>query len=475
MLIGIMIAATVAVVLIAHLLVRDLARACFVATVAVGSFSAYGRVAREFGAPSDGPGRIWFLAAWLAATAVAMLVAGSVRRRAFGLTKLLNATAAILVGLNLVPIVSHAAASDHTMTAAWHLDAGGLDPAAVGPVRDVYYLIFDRYGGERTLRNLYGFDNAGFLDALEAKGFVVVRDAVANYPQTTHSLASSLNMTYLADLAGAMGETSGDWGPLRSSLRATTLSRALQSVGYRYVHIGSWWEPTWDDPTADINYVYGGFSEFTEAYWDTTMLPVISQLLGLSSAPDDRLVQWNRVHFQMEQIASTARDPGPTFTFAHFTLPHTPYVFHADGSLVENVARPSEVAYVDQLRYTNTVITDVVDDLLGTPGPAPIIVVQSDEGPHPPLYDFAGNIDWSWPEQSDTELQRKLRILEAFYLPGLSDPSAYRDTTPVNTFRMIFDDYFGADLPRLPDRVYAFADIEHPYRFVDITARVKAG
>ena len=131
------------------------------------------------------------------------------------------------------------------------------------------------------------------------------------------------------------------------------------------------------------------------------------------------------------------------------------------------------MAYLDQLRYTNTVIDRIVDDLLARPGPKPIIVLQSDEGPHPPELDYAGNITWSWPDQPDVELGRKLRILEAFYLPERSDRAAYRDVTPVNVFRLILDDYFGGTLGRLPDRTFAYADYEHPYVFVDVTERVR--
>jgi hypothetical protein len=468
----VMIAIAAAVTLLGYALMRDLGRACLVATAIIGSFSAFGRVAHASGFALGSPQRTLLLVGWIVGTAGLVLVARSMRRGGV-LTRLLNATAALLVGLNLVPILASAAGGNDGPTAAVTLDTSVMDPAHAGPIRDVYYLIFDRYAGEDTLQTLYDFDNGAFLDGLEQRGFVVDREAVANYPQTTHSLASSLNMTYLDELARRVGPTSGDWSPLRASLRDTTVSRAFRAMGYTYVHLGSWWAPTWEDPTADVNYIYGGLSEFSDAFWDTTMWPTLERYARVDVAPDDRIVQYHRVAFQVDRIVETANDPAPTFTFAHLTLPHTPYVFHADGSLADAGYRPSEIAYVDQLRYTNTVIDRIVDDLLSKPGPSPIIVLQSDEGPHPPSFDYAGNITWSWPEQSDVELKRKMHILEAFFLPGLDDRSAYARSTPVNTFRLILDDYFGGHLERLDDRSYAFADIEHPYRFLDVTARLR--
>jgi hypothetical protein len=39
----------------------------------------------------------------------------------------------------------------------------------------------------------------------------------------------------------------------------------------------------------------------------------------------------------------------------------------------------------------------------------------------------------------------------------------------VNTFRLVFRDYFGADLPPLPDRSFTWPDNQHLYDFKDVT------
>jgi hypothetical protein len=42
--------------------------------------------------------------------------------------------------------------------------------------------------------------------------------------------------------------------------------------------------------------------------------------------------------------------------------------------------------------------------------------------------------------------------------------------TPVNTFRLIFNEYFGADLPMLEDHSYAIIDgSKHIYDFFEVT------
>ena len=117
-------------------------------------------------------------------------------------------------------------------------------------------------------------------------------------------------------------------------------------------------------------------------------------------------------------------------------------------------------------------ILQIVDMLRDAPGPDPIIVVQSDEGPHPPEEDGITVMKAGWADASDTELGRKLRILNAYYLPD-DDRRIVDDMTPVNTFRMILDDYYGAKLPLLPNRTYIYTEYNRPYEFEDVTDRLR--
>ena len=117
------------------------------------------------------------------------------------LTRTLNLISLVLVILNIVPIV--AVQESNAAGFGFPSVTERLDPSASGPERDVYYLVFDRYAGAETLSNLYGFDNSGLYKWLSDHGFEVTKDALANYPQTPHSLASSLNMSYRDDLARA--------------------------------------------------------------------------------------------------------------------------------------------------------------------------------------------------------------------------------------------------------------------------------
>ena len=103
--------------------------------------------------------------------------------------------------------------------------------------------------------------------------------------------------------------------------------------------------------------------------------------------------------------------------------------------------------YAEQLAFTNDRIREIVEVLLDRPPEErPIIVLSGDEGPF-----ICGNIDCV----DDTPEAYGIRFgsLRAYYLPGL-DYEVPADDTGVNIFRMLFREYFGADLPDLPNRSY---------------------
>ncbi len=59
--------------------------------------------------------------------------------------------------------------------------------------------------------------------------------------------------------------------------------------------------------------------------------------------------------------------------------------------------------------------------------------------------------------------------LYALRLPGhQNDGMLYPSISPVNTFRVIFDTYFGTDLPLLDDRTY-LASAKYPTIIKDVT------
>ena len=65
-----------------------------------------------------------------------------------------------------------------------------------------------------------------------------------------------------------------------------------------------------------------------------------------------------------------------------------------------------------------------------------------------------------------------MRILNAYYLPDSGAKRLYSSITPVNTFRLILNQYFKTKYKLLEDVSY-FSPLENAYDFVDVTDKVK--
>ncbi len=71
------------------------------------------------------------------------------------------------------------------------------------------------------------------------------------------------------------------------------------------------------------------------------------------------------------------------------------------------------------------------------------------------------------------ELRQKFGILNAIYFPDRGYNDLYEDLTPINTFRIIFNRYFGQNFPLLPDTSYSHYSRDDLYSFFDVTEVTK--
>jgi Sulfatase len=459
---------------------RDAYRAGLVASALVILFFTYGQLYLALGDTRIAGVRLGrnliLLPVWgLLLAASVVLAIKLTRARLITVTKGLNTVAAILVLTNVA-------------TAAWYrVQSGGEEaseklhfdtpastlPKAAAGARDIYYIVLEEYAGQRTFQELFGFDNRPFLNFLRTQGFYVADRSTTNYPSTSMSLSSSLNMRYLDGVgAAAKGD---DWGPVYQMLRnENEVGSYLKARGYRYVHMGSWWHPTAINRSADLNVRFRrSASEFSSTLLETTLLQPISQDLprSLQTILNHRLGIALRTLWAFEEIPKIKELPGPKFVFAHIISPHYPYVLDRSGRYQkpeEEATRTEAQNYLEQVMFVNKRIIDTVKVLLqGPASQRPIVIIQSDEGPYKPA-DHA--------PATPQEVLRKYEILNAYYLPGvdLSQSGLYPSITPVNTFRLLFDVAFHDHLPLLPDRNYSYPDQDHLYDFIDQTAEVKA-
>ena len=398
-------------------------------------------------------------------------------------TNVLNIVATSLITISLINIGAYKFKSNVTsqdIKSTQNIEINSIDSRKPDTLRDIYYIILDRYASTSTLKEIYNFDNSEFIDYLSDKGFYRASKSTANYLVTDHSLASSLNMEYINYLSDRMGEESRNFYPLFEMMQDYKVWRFLKSKGYKFIHFGTWWRGTKRNKYADTNfklaYSLSEFSQFLDVLYKTTMFHPIDWKLDITGfASTWRRQNWKRVLQKFDELAEVPNIKEPTFVFAHMLIPHDPYVFNRNGNFVteeEERKRTKIVNYVDQLIFTNKKLKILIDKLLSDSELSPIIVLQADEGPYPQRY-IADKLNFNWEQARKEELREKMRILNAYYLPGVDKDILYPSITPVNSFRLIFNLYFDTNFEFLPDENYAFVDEGHIYKFFNVTDKVK--
>jgi hypothetical protein len=460
--------------LVGTALIRDVHRAGIAASVLVVAFFWFGHAWNLVG---DWFRQPWaLLVVWAIAVAIGLTAAWAAGARARSATVYLNLVAAIPVVFTLAGLGEFVLERGAPGTVLRSI--GGLLGGEDRSRPDIYYLVFDRYAGSPALERHFDFDNEPFLRELEKRGFHVARNSVANYVKTGLSLTSTLDMDYLdADALNAAAATPADQGPINRRFQGHLLvPGTLKELGYQFVLIPSWWRPTASNVDADLTLRYEGASEFSLALLETTLVGALTdpaEEVDPFSASELR----NYTLHALDQALEAPGLPGPKFVLAHFLIPHPPYLFDRDGGSVtadEARERSNAERYLRQLEFTNARILEIVDEIQARPAEErPVIIVQADEGPFPPRYAANGE-SFQWEAATPEELEIKFRILNAIHLPGVDpeDAGLSSSMTPVNTFRIVFNVLFGADLPLLPDRVYAHADYLHYYDFVEVTDRI---
>jgi hypothetical protein len=445
---------------------KDPAKAGLLVSLLLLWFFSFGHVAGQAAVLTGGLfNRSLFFATAIALGLIAFLIVRS-RRTFNGLTRLLNIVSVMLVVFNLASV-------GQTLARRPRVDIGKrIKVSRQATARpNIYYIILDAYTRADVLEEVFSFDNSGFLAGLETREFYVASKSYANYGLTFHSLASSLNLIYLDPLAREVGGAAYNQEPLYRMIQENRVMGFLKGQGYRVTCLSS------DIKPGDMKNVdhYLGFegltSEFLSALLNTTPVPLFfNPDTGISPYKSYR----RHILDAFRALEESPLQEGPFFFFAHLMSPHPPFVFGPNGEPVEPdylfsmvdadrlhgaseaAVRDYIVRYREQLAFLNKKILEAVDAILSRSPEPPIIILQGDHGSR-------AYADLDRPEAS--YLRENLAILNSYHLPGDGRTLLYPGISPVNTFRLIFRHYFGADLDLLEDRS-AWCTWRHPYRFM---------
>lgn len=420
---------------------------------------------------------------WFVVVCIGVLFIVAKIKKVKKLTQILNVVAVVLVAASLISISLYYVenrmfADQRDNSANTSREVTLFDGVEDKP--DIYYIILDGYGSSRILSDMYGFDNSEFLDSLRDKGFYIASDSKSNYIQTSLSLASSLNIEYIDTLINDIDQNSDDRLELYKLIGNSKIAALLSQYGYQFVTISSGYFGT-DIKNADV-YVSTeyDFGEFENAVVSSTPISLFVKLLPIVQKVDALSLFRSRILNTFEKLSEMPKtQQSPKFVFVHIMSPHPPFVFNQKGEEIdhiesaggfdgshliseEGITKEEYVKlYGDQARFISDKTILMVEAILAKSDKEPMIVVQADHGP-------GSELDWESYENSN--LEERTSILNAYYLPGDGEQYLYDSITPVNSFRIIFNHYFGTNYELLGDESF-FSTWSQPYKLIKITDR----
>ncbi|OGO64670.1 MAG: hypothetical protein A2030_06485, partial [Chloroflexi bacterium RBG_19FT_COMBO_50_10] len=280
-----------------------------------------------------------------------------------------------------------------------------LDPPlqpALQPLPDIYFIVLDSHTRSDALLEDYDFNNSTYLEQLRELGFYIADCSRSNYGYTQGTIAASLNMDYLTNLGPYMQQLNSE--DIWILLKQSRVRRLLENAGYKTVAFDTGYE--WSRlEDADIYLSLGSESYSLQKISPFEAMLIKSTALLILTDSQNQLLrsQFEQVNFPysyhvssqnfiLEQLPQISKDPDPTFTFVHLLVPHVPFVFTPDGSIVAdplfyngNLSWPGDdehliLGYANQVEFIDRKLVEIVEEILSQSQTPPIIVIFGDHG-----------------------------------------------------------------------------------------------
>jgi hypothetical protein len=454
--------------LAAKAILKDRLKAGLLTTLALALFFTYGHVYNDLEPVSllgFSLGRHRLLAPlWLVLYAGLATWVYRTRSPLLNLNRLLNLVAAATLILPLAQLGMFTIRSISATSGAKNPVSGGvLRLPEQNPPPDVYYFILDAYARDDVLKEEFDLDTTPFLEQLESMGFYIARCSQSNYAQTQLSLSSSLNMDYLQDLEPDYTPEQTSRVGMEELIRHSAVRKAFEGLGYQIVAFETGFKGTqWEDADLYIGpnsgllqsmQIAGGPNGFEVMLMRTSgalLLADGAAVLPKFMQPDfdnPRKIHRDLILYNLEQLSNLPAVPGPKLVFTHLVIPHPPYVFGQDGEFTD-FDKEYVPGYRDQVIYLNKRLIDLLPRLISGSATPPVIILQGDHG------------------SIGSRPNHRTSIFNAYYLPR-GPANLYPAISPVNSFRSIFNRYFGGNYPILQDISY-YSVYSAPFDFTII-------
>ena len=312
---------------------------------------------------------------------------------------------------------------------------------------DIYYLVFDEYTNNSTLQKLWGFDNSPITNWLSNNGFYVISESNSNYNATPFSLGSTFNMNYLDKEIGDKGSSINDLRANKSlSINETFCILNKENYAIRFI-------APFNNSIENngLSHYFDYLSE-EQLYASTFLGRFARDILwnfkkkkparfeNFSNSYTGKAEDINRTIAEIKSTTDTSIHRNAKIVYGHLMITHEPHLFDSTGNLrsSEDFTTNNQPfsTYTTQVLYANKVIQGLVSHIQATNKKNTVIIIQGDHG---------------YRSLPTSMRNYYFPIFNAVYFPDKNYAKLYKEMSPVNTFRIFFNQYFNQKYELLKD------------------------
>lgn len=305
---------------------------------------------------------------------------------------------------------------------------------------NVYYMIFDEYGGPQGLEYYYEFKNEDFINFLEDSGFSYSRTSYNKESiNTVDTLPNVLNLDYVTEIDGASEYN-------RKYTENPVLYQIFKSMGYQInlvnhrnllgtegVRVLSKFDGN-DRMDTITDYI------LNQSLVYNLLIRLAPEQSSVSIYADALLSALNDMKYAWQETQGQ-----PTLTVCYLQCPHAGFVFDKNGNRIseaDSLNWTDKRIYVEQLLFLNDWIKETVQ-LIQENDPDAIIILQSDHGVR-----YAKHCMYLYEKEdynAAVETDYMQNILNCVYLGRGAQPMDIEGLSGINTWRTVLNIAFDAD------------------------------
>lgn len=308
---------------------------------------------------------------------------------------------------------------------------------------NIYFMIFDEYGGEKNLEKYFEYDNQEFMTVLADYGFNISYSGRNDESIETVTLLPNLfNLNYVVNDAMIQEER-------LAYMKEPELFKIMQYLGYDIITCSS--IPFLDNSMSIKNYEEQEVFEnkagyfvlknscFIHLYKRYTEHQVMS-LDSMDKSYGDLLIESFEYY---KDLSSESRHGKPQICIGYFQAPHVPFFYRSDGTLTPSEEYENWLNhdnYIEYLKWTNEKIEGIVKTIIDNDSNS-IIIIQSDHGARYPVH--VGELTGENPFSVEDCWEQNY-ILNCLYYKG--EEKDIEGLSGINTLRYVLNEEFNTNL-----------------------------